>query len=168
MKQTIYTANSSIVLPQGKKYKDAFKLNLQWLWESDVGTKKWNRLMFRVSKRARDYDRSIHVNDPDYEWPVHAQVLERHMQLRRNKGFDVYSGKGKLYGQNNKRMDFTSCLLVYDKELDIFNAEFYIGNVINGFKLSLKPQNKELYPYRGNYTTTEEIVGKGTEPNPWM
>ena len=150
----IYYANSSIVLPEGKKYKNAFKLNLQFLFDDQVGSQNFTRFMWRVSGRGHDYFRSIYEHQEDYRWPQHAHTLELFEKFRRNKKKAPYIGKAKFYKDNN-RIEHTSCLLVYDKELDIFDVDFWMNK--HHCKLTLTPQSNKLYPYRGEYHSNIDI-----------
>lgn len=160
----IYTANSSIVWPAHKKFTTSRRVNFQWLWDKDVGTQNWNKLMFYLSDRPQEYNRSL--KDQDRDWIQHNTTLLEHMELRKDKTKKIYTGQGHEYGQKSTYVSHTSGLLVHDKALDIYHFTVYIAEW--SCKLTLKPQQVKNYPYRGEYKDADGSTVTGVKKNPWM
>ena len=163
-KMEIYTANSSIVWPEHKKFTTARRVNFQWLWDKDVGTQNWNKIMFYLSNRPSEYNRSL--NGEDQDWSVHTETVLEHMELRKDKSKTIYSGQAHEYNERGKYIEHTSGLLVYDKAYDIYNFQIYVGNY--NCQLTLKPQKVKDYPYRGEYRNDNTSTVTGSRKNPWM
>lgn len=168
----IYTANSSIVWPEHKKFTTSRRVNFQWLWDKDVGTQNWNKIMFYLSNRPSEYNRSLHPEDID--WDVHNQTVLEHMELRKDKNKTIYSGQAHEYGKRGKYIGFTSGLLVYDKAYDIYNFTVNIANPSSpkehnwNAKLTLKPQTVKDYPYRGEYRNDNASTVTGVTLISWI
>lgn len=160
----IYTANSSIVWPEHKKFTTSRRVNFQWLWDKDVGTQNWNKIMFYLSNRPSEYNRSL--NGEDKDWSRHSETVLEHMDLRKDKSKIVYSGLAHEYNERNHYLEHTSGLLVYDKIYDIYEFTVYFGKY--NCQLTLKPQKVKDYPYRGEYRNENASTVIGSRKNPWM
>ena len=160
----IYTANSSIVWPEHKKFTTARRVNFQWLWDKDVGTQNWNKVMFYLSNRPNEYNRSL--NGDDQNWSRHSDTVLEHIELRKNKSKTVYTGQAHEYGERGKYIEHTSGLLVHDKALDIYDFTVYIAEW--KCNITLKPQKVKNYPYRGEYRNDNTSTVTGAKKNPWM
>ena len=160
----IYTANSNIVQKNGRVFKTAKRVNIQWLWAHDVGTTNWNKCMFYLSDRPHNYKRSNFEVDAD--WSVHEETQQRHWELKKLK-IKAYSGKAHKYADRSNVIDHTSGLLVYNKDADTYKFDIWIS-AEHHLKLTLAPTNSELYPYRAEYMNYDAETPMGRIKNPWM
>jgi hypothetical protein len=160
----IYTANCNIVQKNGQVFKTAKRVNIQWLWAHDVGTTKWNKIMFYMNDRPQNYNRSGFQEDAD--WEVHMATQQKHWELKKSK-IKSYSGKAHRYADRGNVISHTSAVLKYNEDTDTYKFDAWIS-AYHHLQLTLAPNNSELYPYRGEYMNYDAEPTMGVIKNPWM